>query len=111
MNELSFAKEEIRIFEKHLGALLQRHRVVTVTAPAEHFQNQFIRHREVIDELRHRLHGSELQLARFARDMSGMGLESVRMDNHVKLRDEMMRFREIYTDLKSAFRRFEAETK
>jgi len=109
MNELDFCKEEIRIFEKHLERLVNRNTDITVTSRIERFQNQFIRHLEVIDELKHKLHGSEVQLAGFVRSMSGMGTDSVRMDNHVKLRDDMRRFREIYTELKNDFRRFEAD--
>lgn len=109
INELNFAKEEIGIFEKHLELLVNRNTDVLVRAKIEHFQNQFIRHREVIDELKHKLHLSEVQLANFVRDMSGMGIDSVKMDNHVKLRDEQFRFREIYAELKNDFRRFESE--
>ncbi len=109
INELNFAKEEIAIFEKHLEILVNRNTDVLVRSKIEHFQNQFIRHCEVVDELKHKLHQSEVQLARFVQDMSGMGIDTVRMDNHVKLRDEMFRFREIYADLKNEFRRFESE--
>lgn len=109
MNELSFDKQEIALFEKQLEPIVANYTDTTVRGRAEQFQNRFIRQKEVIDELKHRLHGSEVQLAAFARDMSGMGLDSVRMDNHVKLRDEVRRFRELYTELKTEFRRFEAD--
>ena len=38
-----------------------------------------------------------------------MGLESIKMDNHGKLRDEMKTFRAIYQDLTDEFRRFEKD--
>ncbi|GAB4091865.1 hypothetical protein [Flaviaesturariibacter terrae] len=109
MNELDFAKEEIGIFEKHLEPIVCNYSDRNVCARAEQFQNKFIRHKEVVDELRHKLHGSEVQLATFVRDMSGMGIDSVKMDNHVKLRDDVYRFRELYTELKKDFRRFGAD--
>ena len=108
MNELGFAKEEIGIFEKHLEPLVSNYTNREMCALSEQFQNKFIRHKEVIDELKHKLHGSEVQLATFVREMSGMGIDSVKMDNHVKLRDDVRRFRELYTDLKNEFRLFEA---
>jgi hypothetical protein len=36
-------------------------------------------------------------------------LESIKMDNHVRLRERMSTFRKIYKELKSDFRRFESE--
>jgi len=108
MNELSFYKEEIRIFERHLEVLITKNTDVVVTSQVEHFQNQFICEKEVIDELKHKLHRSEKQLAGFVKEVSGLGLNSIRMDNHPKLREDMKTFRKIYTDLKEEFRRFES---
>jgi hypothetical protein len=108
ITELNFAKEEIEIFERHLEGLAANYRAIEVTAQIEHFQNSFIRHKEVIDILKHDLHGSEVQLASFVRELSGMGLHSIRMDNHGKLREQMTTFRKLYTELKNEFRRFEA---
>ncbi|RYY85649.1 MAG: hypothetical protein EOO15_16495 [Chitinophagaceae bacterium] len=109
IHELNFAKEEICIFEKHLEPIVCNYTIQEVRGRAEQFQNKFIRHKEVVDELKHKLHGSELQLAAFVRDMNGMGIDSVKMDNHVKLRQDVFRFRELYTELKKEFRRFEAD--
>ena len=109
MNELNFCKEEIRIFEKHLEELVARNTDLVSRSQVEHFQNQFIREKEVIDELKHKLNISERQLAGFVRELSGMGLESIKMDNHGKLRDEMKTFRAIYQDLTDEFRRFEKD--
>ena len=109
MNELSFFKEEIKIFEKHLEEVANKNTKVEVRAKVEHFQNQFIRQKEVIDELKHKLNISERQLADYIKDVSGMGLENIRMDNHPWLRGDMQTFRDIYTGLKNSFRRFESE--
>jgi hypothetical protein len=109
MNELNFYKEETRIFERHLEEVINNTDDVVVAAQVEHFQNQFIREKEVIDELKHRLNISEKQLAGFVKAVSGLGLDSFKMDNHPKLREEMMTFRKIYTELKNDFREFEAE--
>jgi hypothetical protein len=62
----------------------------------------------VIDELKHKLNISERQLAGFVRELSGLGLESIKMDNHPNLREEVKTFRKIYTELKNEFRKFEA---
>ena len=81
--ELIFYKEEIRIFEHHLTAILKRNNKNGVPAQVEHFQNQFILQKEVIDYLKHDLQVSERQLAGFVYEMSSDGIENIKMDNHV----------------------------
>lgn len=109
MNELNFYKDEIIIFEKHLEEIISQPTDLETRVQVEHFQNQFIRQKVIIDDLKHLLQVSERQLAAYVKKLSGMGLESIRMDNHTRLRDDMKIFREIYTELKKEFRRFEAD--
>lgn len=105
--ELNYDKEEIIRYEKQLEQVVNNSSDQTAKAQVEHYQNQFIREKEVIDELKHKLNISERQLAGFVKELSGLGLESIKMDNHCKLREEMQIFRKIYTELKEDFRRFE----
>lgn len=107
IDELNFCKEEIRIFERHLENVINRSTDTATAAQVEHFQNQFIREKEVIDELKHKLAISERQLAGFVKELSGLGLDSIKMDNHPHLREEMKTFRSIYTESKNDFRLFE----
>ncbi|MBD0296390.1 MAG: hypothetical protein ICV84_14515, partial [Flavisolibacter sp.] len=69
--------------------LLKKNNKKEVAAQVEHFQNQFIRHKEVIDELKHNLGVAERQLKAFVLDVQGMGLPSIKMDNHPELRKEV----------------------
>lgn len=108
MRELIFYKEEIKLFEKQLEEVINNNSQTETAAKVEQFQNQFICEKEVIDELKHKLHISEKQLAGFVKEISGLGLESIKMDNHPKLREEMRTFRSIYSELKNNFRKFEA---
>ncbi|HEY6957004.1 MAG TPA: hypothetical protein VI385_17250 [Flavisolibacter sp.] len=107
--ELLFYKEEIKIFEEHLTAILERNNRNGVPAQVEHFQNQFILQKEVIDFLKHDLIVSERQLASFAHELSGEGIDTIKMDNHAKLRERMATFRKIYREMKNEFRRFEMQ--
>lgn len=107
--ELTFYKEEIKIFEDHLAALLKRNNKNSIPAHIEHFQNQFILQKEVIDFLKHDLMVSERQLARFALELTGEGIDNIKMDNHGKLRERMLTFRKIYREIKNEFRRFEMQ--
>ena len=109
INELNFYKEEIKIFERQLESLLNKNPLDEITPRVEQFQNKFILQKEIIDHLKHDLNVSEKQLAAFAQELSGMGLESIKMDNHSRLRERMATFRKLYTELKNEFRWFEAD--
>lgn len=109
VRELIFYKEEIKIFESHLEELVSRNTRQGVQVQIEHFQNQFICQKEVIDILKHKLNISERQLAAFVYDLSGDVIDSMRMDNHSELREEIQTFRKLYKKLKTDFRYFETE--
>lgn len=108
ITELSFCKEEIIIFEGHLEEIISKHQSTEITAQVEHYQNQFIRHKEVVDELKHDLNIAERQLAAFTKDLSDAGLMNIKMDNHTNLREEVLTQRYLFNDLKKEFRNFEA---
>lgn len=76
----------------------------TITIPKLHLE-----YRAWMNELKHKLNITERQLARFIKEVSGLGLESIKMDNHPTLREDMKTFRKIYKELKEEFRKFEAE--
>ena len=111
MRELIFYKEEIKLFERQLEEVANKKLSMNTSAKVEQYQNQFIREKEVIDELKHKLNISERQLAGFVKEVSGLGLSNIRMDNHPNLREEMNIFRKIYGQLKQSFRNFEAGCK
>jgi predicted RNase H-like nuclease (RuvC/YqgF family) len=106
--ELNFCKEEIHIYEGHLEEIISKYRITEITSQVEHFQNQFIRHKEVVDELKHDLNIAEKQLAAFSKDLSDAGFMNIKMDNHTHLREEVHTQRKIFEDLKREFRSFEA---
>lgn len=108
MDELTFYKEEIKMYEHYLEGLVCKNLSREAQAQIEHFQNVFIRQKEVIDTLKHNLNVSEKQLTAFVKKMSGMGLSSIKMDNHSRLRDEMQIFRKLFFEMKIEFRRFES---
>ncbi|MCB0786643.1 MAG: hypothetical protein KDC02_20845, partial [Flavobacteriales bacterium] len=51
LNNLRFYKDEIAIFEHRLEDVVTRNTDREFLAQVEHFQNQYIREKEVIDEL------------------------------------------------------------
>jgi hypothetical protein len=107
--ELNFNIEMINVFEAHLENIVTPNLYnKDVLGKIEHFQNQFIRQHEVIDELKHDLHTSEIQLAAFTHEMAPVGYEFERLDNHSGLRERFLIFRKIFNDLKEEFHSFES---
>jgi len=107
--ELNFDTELIKIFETHLGFIVSHLTSKEPMPRIEQFQNQFIRQREVIDELKHDLNTSEKQLVAFVREMEPVGFENERLDNHPDLRERFLIFRDLFEQLKTRFRYFESE--
>lgn len=105
--ELSSSKEEIKSFEKELADLACRKHDREVLAHVEHFQNNFIRHKEVIDELRHDLPDSRNKVE----NIYNSRFQSIDHDHdvHAHLNDRMETFRKLYHELKDEFQRFETE--
>ena len=102
-NELKFYVDEIRIFEGYLEEFVKKgpseHR--DLMADLEHFQNQFIRQKEVLDELRHDIRVSEQRLSREIQ--MGVRLTDADKISHEDMKDRMEIFRKIYRELKADF--------
>lgn len=108
-HELSSIKEEIRQFEYQLEKMANKKLPKDLLALVEHFQNQFICQKEVIDTLRHDLPDSRNKLENI--------FHHLRSDNRVEnwesstegLEGRMDTFRKIYIEIKQNFRRFEGD--
>ena len=103
--ELSSTKEEIKSFEKELAGLASHSHNRDIFPYIEHFQNNFIRQKEVIDELRHDLPDS-------SRRMESIFLstyDGTEHDIHAELCDRMDTFRKLYLELREKFQQFEAD--
>lgn len=101
VKELDFFEGELKFFENRLGDLVMRYRSIEVLAQLEQFQNQFIRHKEVLDKLVRdiRVHEQALSLKMKKEQPLGDPL----LEEHTGLRRRMADFRKIYSDLKEKF--------
>jgi hypothetical protein len=108
LNELKFFKEELGFFDKRLMDVAQKNTEKEMLRELEHFQNQFIRQNEVIDETRHDVKQAENTLEQFAHEHP-IASDHVYFSDHVNLRENMNTFRDIYTDLKKEYLRFLAK--
>ena len=109
VKELLFFKDEVAYFEKRLAEIAARNTSHDMLAKVEHFQNQFIRQKEVIDELKHLIKASENELENFARANNEIAIGHTLFADHVDLRDQVETFRQIYGEIKDKFRHFLAE--
>ena len=102
LNSLSFCKAEIGILERRMEEIAQRYTDTDVLAELEHFQNQYIRQREVIDELRHELKQHENALEKEARDHP-IAIDHRLFTEHATQRDAVATFDKLYRELKEEF--------
>lgn len=108
-NELDFYKKEICIFEEHLGDLLARDVERDTLAKIEQFQNQFIRQKEVVDELKHDIHVYEDDLSGLERNDVVPNPEE-HMPKHQEMAQRIYTFHDYYMELRKDFNTFLVQT-
>lgn len=106
-NQLDFVADELKIFEKRLGKLVLTLRDREMLARLEHYQNQFIRQKEVLDQLQHDIKVHEQQIGIMLQN--GKVPQDTDVSRHQKVGAEMKIYQKIYGELKEDFFRFMAE--
>jgi hypothetical protein len=109
LNTLQFCKDEITIFERRMGELATRNTNSTLLAELEHFQNQYIRQREVIDVLRHDIKQHENFLEKESLEHP-TAIDRRSFTDHTELRHQMETFEKLYRELKDEFYRWVAKS-
>ena len=102
LNTLDFCKQEIGIFEHRMEEIAKRNTGKEVMAELEHFQNQYIRQREVIDEIRHDLKQHENGLVKEAKEHP-IAIDHRLFSDHTEQREAMFMFEKLYRELKEEF--------
>ncbi|MCC6542503.1 MAG: hypothetical protein IT225_09810 [Flavobacteriales bacterium] len=105
LNALAFYKQDLNILEHRLEDIVRRNNKPEVMAQVEHFQNQFIREREVIDELRHDIKQEENVLEKEMKDHP-VAIEHRYFQDHTELRDRYQTFESLYRELKQEFQQW-----
>ncbi len=109
-NELDFVKDEVNIYEKRLSDLVQKDYNRDMMRGLEHFQNQFIRQKEVIDELHHKVNTHEHHIVEITISQASDKLNPL-FEEYLGLSDEMETFRKIFQQLKKEFYQYLAKWK
>ena len=104
-SELAFWEDELKSFKNRLSELISRWTNKEVLAQLEHYQNEFILHEGVIDELQEAIEKHETRIA--GQTQSGLeALDTAMTKKHLEFRNKMETQRLIYADLKKEFFRF-----
>ena len=99
---LDFARDEIETFRNRLGEVISKNTKTEVLAKAEHFQNQFIRHCEVIDELKHDINIEEKKIVENAK-ANNVATDHRKVNENEALVDRMESFDKIWSELKEEY--------
>lgn len=104
-SELAFCKDELKVFQLRLEEVAAKNTGHEAKAQIEHFQNQFIRQNEVIDEHQHHINEHETYLINEAENHP-VAIDHRFFPDHVEMRNQMHIFRKLYADLKHEFMNF-----
>ncbi|ALM09244.1 hypothetical protein SB49_09420 [Sediminicola sp. YIK13] len=104
-SELAFWEDELKSFNNRLNELINRWTNKEVILQLEHYQNEFILHGKVIDQLQEAIEKHEIRIA--GQTQVGQdALDTIMTKKHLEFRNKMETQRQIYADLKKAFFHF-----
>ncbi|AMS26932.1 hypothetical protein AEM51_07790 [Bacteroidetes bacterium UKL13-3] len=109
LKAMALSKDEIQSFENRLSEIVKANNQVEVTSMVEHFQNQFILQREVMDILIRDINASEAAMAKQV-EANPVATEHKTAPDHVDLRDRAETFTNLFAELKAEFNKFAAKT-
>ena len=105
MNELKFFEMQLDVFEERLEEVVKSLDERSAFAEVEAFQNQIIRQREVIDELKHKFRMRERDLDTYANDKE-IPADHILFKDHRKERDDMQTFIKLYQEMREKYMHF-----
>lgn len=109
LKALALCKDEMESFENRLAEIMKANNRVETTSMVEHFQNQFIRQREVKDILVHDINEAETTMAKQV-EANPVATEHKTAPDHTALRDRAETFTNLFAELKAEFNKFAAKT-
>jgi len=109
ISTLVFCQDELEIMNTRLLEIANANSKIEVTAQVEHFQNQFIVQKEVLDTLRHDIHKSEGEMVRQI-EANPIATERKTAPDHIDLRDHATTFDKLIADLTQEFNTFAVKT-
>lgn len=108
IKSMLFYKDEFSFLQKRLEEIAVKNNSHEVMRYVEHFQNQFILQKEVIDILKHDLNEEDTRLAEYAK-ANPVASDHQLFGNHDELKDRFETFEKLYLELKTDFEKFLAQ--
>ncbi len=108
LSKLSFYKDEIAIMQKQIEEIASKNSSNDVLVPVEHFQNQFLIQRKQIDILKHKIKAHEASLPHAA-EQTQVAVDNRKIEDHTTVRDNMLQFEELFSQLRTELRVFVAK--
>ena len=105
---LDLTRDEILSFENRLEEIAKANTGKEMLAQVEHFQNRFIRQKEIMDELRHDIREDELRIAENVKE-NNVSVEHRKMEENFELKNRVHVFQKIFNEIKSEFLLFLAK--
>lgn len=105
LNTLNYRKEEVALLERRMEDIVRRSDEKDVMAQLEHFQNQYIREREVIDVLRHDIKEHDKHVTKEAKEHP-IAVDHRNFVEHNLLKDRMVTFEKLCSELRDEFMRW-----
>ncbi len=105
IGNLLFYKDELSSLQKRLEEVVKKNNKMEIMSEVEHFQNQFIRQREVIDILKHDIRAAEKHIAINAQH-NPVASAARLIESPESLQDQYDTFIKIYNELKAEFEQF-----
>jgi len=102
---LDLTRDEILSFENRLEEIAKANTGKEMLAQVEHFQNRFIRQKEVVDELRHDIHEVELRIAENVKE-NNVAVEHRKVEENFELKSRVHVFQKIFNEIKSEYLAF-----
>lgn len=103
--ELDFWDQELNFFQKQLDPLIRNITDKKILVRVNHFQNQFIIHKSSFQEFNDAIETHEQDLSRHTQAQVD-AIDRIRYQKHVALREQMIRERELFQDLKKEYYAF-----
>jgi chromosome segregation ATPase len=104
-DRIRFYKDEISHFNNHLGRLSLSRKSVDLMASVEHFQNQFIRQKEVLDIIRHDFKQHENLIEALEGGSAAEPNDGIQRIHSIQ-RDKLDQFEHIFHELRNDFNVF-----
>ncbi len=104
-SELAFWNDELKSFKNRLSELVTRWTDKEVLAQLEHYQNEFILHGGIIEDLQETIEKHEANIVGHSKT-GNVSMDVAMVKKHLEFRNKMETQRQIYADLKKEFFRF-----